>query len=257
MKNRVAVISDIHSNADALVKVLDTIDSKSFDLTVFLGDILTYGMQPLEVLDLLRSYSKSNQAIFIKGNHDQFYFDIQGGRDLADYKMSSFVKESFIWTLNEIDGVLLEELFNWREEYLMGGVCFAHANPFRYGDWRYLEDKKTAVAAFDALAKKECRIGVFGHSHRQMIYTNKNSAKICVNFNRFITEDSCSYIVNAGSAGQPRGKGLCYLTLEIDEEQVSGDLRPFHCDMGNMSAMTSSSDLSKKTKYKLSTFLRS
>ena len=257
MKNRVAVVSDIHSNADALVKVLDKIAFKSFDLTVFLGDILTYGMQPLEVLDLLTSYSKSNKAIFIKGNHDQFYFDIQGGRDVAGYKMPSFVKESFLWTLNELDGVLLEELFNWREEYLMGGVCFAHANPFRYGDWRYLEDKKTADAAFDALAKKQCPIGVFGHSHRQMIYTKKNVDKSCVNFNQFLTEDGCSYIVNAGSVGQPRGRGLCYLTLEIDEDRISGNLHPFYCDMGNMSAMTTSSDFSEKTKYKLKEFLRS
>lgn len=257
MKNKIAVISDIHSNADALVKVLNKLAAKTIDLTIFLGDILTYGMQPLAVLDLLQSYSKSHKAVFIKGNHDQLYFDIQGSRNELNYKMPPFVEESLLWTLNKIDGILLESLFNWHEEYLFGDICFSHANPFKYGDWRNLDDKMTLRAAFNALTKKQCRIGVFGHSHRQLISANKNNHQIYINYDRFLIEEGLSYIVNAGSAGQPRGKGLCYLTFEIDKDRVFGELHPFHCDMRNMSAMISSSDFTDDTKYKLIKYLRS
>jgi predicted phosphodiesterase len=257
MKNKIAVVSDIHSNADALVKVLDELTAKPTDLTIFLGDILTYGMQPLAVLDLLKSYSKSHKSVFIKGNHDQLYFDIQGRQNELNYKMPPFVEESFLWTLNKIDGVMLESLFNWHEEYLVGDIYFSHANPFKFGDWRYLEDNATLDAAFDELAKKQCRIGVFGHSHRQLISANRKRDQICVNYDKFQIKGSCSYIVNSGSAGQPRGKGLCYLTFEIDKECVYGELHPFHCDIGNMSSMILSSDFAEKTKYKLIEYLRS
>ena len=67
MKNKIAVISDIHSNADALTKILDELNKEKADTTIFLGDILTYGCQPLEVLDMLVEYKRKNSIIFIKG----------------------------------------------------------------------------------------------------------------------------------------------------------------------------------------------
>ena len=55
---KVAVISDIHGNADALEYALDEIKLLVPDVTIILGDILTYGCEPLEVLDVL------NQEIY-------------------------------------------------------------------------------------------------------------------------------------------------------------------------------------------------
>jgi len=57
--------------------------------------------------------------------------------------------------------------------------------------------------------------------------------------------------------GQPRGNGFCYLTLEIDDERVSGELHPFDCDIKNMLAMISASEFSRETKDKLVSYLRS
>ena len=53
---KIAVISDIHSNADALQYALLKIKYESVDLTVILGDIFTYCCQPKEVVDILNSY---------------------------------------------------------------------------------------------------------------------------------------------------------------------------------------------------------
>ena len=77
MKIKIAVISDIHSNADSLGIVLKKLKNEKIDITIILGDILTYGCQPLEVLSMLDKYRSENEVIFIKGNHDQFYFDLQ------------------------------------------------------------------------------------------------------------------------------------------------------------------------------------
>lgn len=70
MKIKIAVISDSHSNADSLGIVLENFKKMKIDITIFLGDILTYGCQPLEVLSMLDKYQSENKVIFIKGNND-------------------------------------------------------------------------------------------------------------------------------------------------------------------------------------------
>ena len=54
---KIAIISDIHSNADALSIVVGELAKNNVDLTIILGDILTYGCQPLEVINILRKYN--------------------------------------------------------------------------------------------------------------------------------------------------------------------------------------------------------
>jgi len=139
MQTKIAVISDIHANADALVTVVEELKSKDIDLTICLGDILTYGCQPLEVISILSKYEKENPVIFIKGNHDQIYFDFQSGVEALSYKLPKYIEESVNWTLNKISPLLLEDVFTWCEHYYIGNVYFSHANPFKYGDWSYIE----------------------------------------------------------------------------------------------------------------------
>ena len=53
MKTKIAVISDIHANADALTTVVEDLKMKSVDITIFLGDIITYGWQPFDGMPIL------------------------------------------------------------------------------------------------------------------------------------------------------------------------------------------------------------
>jgi predicted phosphodiesterase len=89
MKAKVAVISDIHANANALTVALKKIQSTGVDMTIVLGDVLTYGCQPIEVINKLKQYKKENAVVFIKGNHDQFYFNLRKGMTLMKNKMVS------------------------------------------------------------------------------------------------------------------------------------------------------------------------
>jgi len=50
---RIAIVSDVHANADALRAVLDDIDRRNVRAVVCLGDTVGYGAEPAEVLDLL------------------------------------------------------------------------------------------------------------------------------------------------------------------------------------------------------------
>jgi predicted phosphodiesterase len=218
---RIAVISDIHGNADALNSALEKLKKLSIDTTVFLGYLLTYGCQPLMVLDILKAYKKSNNCIFIKGNHDQFYFDLADGKDSFGYEIPEFVSESILWTANELKGIQLQSMFNWQESLMLNSIYFAHANPYSYGNWQYIESPEQYFLAAKKLATMGCDVGIFGHSHRQyainvseeLTYSHIRSDKVLLN-------QGNSYLFNAGSIGQPRGKGLNYMTLTINDHQL-------------------------------------
>ena len=61
-----AVISDIHSNLDALGRVLKEIDGIGVDKIVCLGDIVGYGANPNECVEVVREGNIES----VMGNHD-------------------------------------------------------------------------------------------------------------------------------------------------------------------------------------------
>ena len=63
---RIAIISDIHSNIEALTQVLRVTEEQKVDRIVSLGDIVGYGPDPLEATDLVRGRC----AWSLMGNHD-------------------------------------------------------------------------------------------------------------------------------------------------------------------------------------------
>ena len=119
-ESRIAVISDIHSNADALNIALKELKKKNVDITVVLVDILTYGCQPIQVLEMLIEYKRKNPLIFIKGNHNQFYFDLQSAHKKTSYKLPRFIDESVNWILKKISPLLLKDIFTWYDSYIIG-----------------------------------------------------------------------------------------------------------------------------------------
>ena len=54
---RLAIISDIHGNCDALQAVLDDMDAVNVDETICLGDNIGYGPEPNAVIETLRQRS--------------------------------------------------------------------------------------------------------------------------------------------------------------------------------------------------------
>jgi predicted phosphodiesterase len=256
MKTRLAVISDIHSNSDALLAVMQTIKNDSIDMIICLGDILTYGCQPLEVIDILNKYNEENSIIFIKGNHDQFYFDLQNGRNSVDYKLPSFVEDSINWTLEKIQPLILENEFLWRENFNVGNVFFSHANPFKYGDWSYLEKKKDLSRAFKYLNNNSFS-GVFGHSHRQLFAAKHNDHIFEIDNYSSNLHQVDQLIINTGSVGQPRGKGLGYLVLEMQDNRLDmANFQKIQINFANSINLINEANFSKDTKSKLTSYLK-
>src|SRR3989338_9997626 len=63
---KIAIIADVHSNLEALEGVLKDISNKNVDEIICLGDLVGYGANPNEVIELI----KKKNIKCIKGNHD-------------------------------------------------------------------------------------------------------------------------------------------------------------------------------------------
>lgn len=91
---RIAIISDIHSNLEALTKAFEIIDTKNVDEIVCLGDIVGYGANPNECVELIKKRVK----YVVIGNHD--YAVAVDPNELLYF--SAHARESDLWTRDEI-----------------------------------------------------------------------------------------------------------------------------------------------------------
>lgn len=249
------VVNDIHANSAALKefsKILLTLD---FDKLVFLGDLLSYGVNVKETIELMHRLVERYDCIFIKGNHDQIYFDYQNNQDYQYKKFPEFILESISHTANKLDGLLINE-FAWVNSFCYKDVVFTHANLCEYGNWSYLNTEKEFNLNHEALIKKNWRGAIFGHTHRakykkyQYDGFNTDITELPINTN-IVFYQADRFLVTNGSLGQPRGSVSSFLVCEIDDNKVALRSVPVNYDIAAHCQSIINSTLTTKTQQKL------
>lgn len=193
---RVAVISDIHANLPALEAVLSAVDETGVDEVWCLGDAVGYGAQPRQCLELLLDRC----AVCLRGNHD---LAALGEIDIDTF--SPGAASAAIWTRKELgaEGIeLLGRLDGSAAE--REGIGLYHASP-RDPVWEYVIDTELAE---DNLSFQKQRISLIGHSHIALYFTRYDetcqiSAVLAPEGTRRDL-DAGNWLINPGSAGQPR-----------------------------------------------------
>lgn len=190
---RYALCSDIHANLPAFDAVVSAYQSEHIDQYFHAGDIVGYGAQPRECLELLRRLS----IISVAGNHDW------GAVDLFTLTFFNPVAAQAIeWTKKQIideDRQLLTalKLTFENEDFIVAHGTLANAQ-----DFYYMLGFPAAAQTFALMRQPVCFVG---HSHipgvfihypdGRIFYTNEGELTIAKGF---------QYIVNLGSVGQPR-----------------------------------------------------
>ena len=121
---KIAIISDIHGNLEALKSVLSDIESRNIDKIYCLGDIIAKGSHPKECIDLV----KEKCEIVLRGNCDEYYAsDI----DLSDKPIQGI--ERMKWNRSKLDDEHINYLANlpFCYEFYMSGrlIRLVHAHP--------------------------------------------------------------------------------------------------------------------------------
>jgi predicted phosphodiesterase len=218
---RYAILSDVHSNLEALAAVLGAISELSVDQIVCLGDVVGYLADPNECLDLLRARG----VRCIAGNHD---LAAVGLKDPATFW--SVARKAVEWTA----AVLTVE----HREYLAGlprrldvGDHFVAVHgtlaPVERPEDVYVETEQDAAASLAALAGHASGAPVcfFGHSHRAQAFRLARGVVERVAERPLVLAPDCRYLINPGSVGLPRDRSRQAAFLVYDVERRIVDLR--------------------------------
>jgi putative phosphoesterase len=200
---QVAVLADIHANARALKKALKIVDNEGCDKIIILGDLLTYGVDIDETIELIYSRFMNETAILLRGNHDALYRDLLDNKMVYYKSLPTWIKESVDWTICRLPLDLWSKLA-FKDQFIISRILFSHANPFGFENWQYLNTTVEHATAVAELKARELGVGVFGHTHRAKWY---RCAQIHSGFKleQFGALDSLgTHILNAGSIGQTR-----------------------------------------------------
>ncbi|KPL70062.1 hypothetical protein ADN00_18615 [Ornatilinea apprima] len=190
---KVLIISDIHANLTALEAVLA--DCGSFDAVWCLGDVVGYGPDPNECVELVRSLPN---LVCILGNHD--------AAALGELELESFnydAQLSTLWTQQTLTETNRRFLLKLPEAQTLDQVTLAHGSP-RNPVWEYVLDTYTARANFQFFSTPFCFVG---HSHLPLAFFQKEDQSE-VMMQIFHEDQTITLkpraIINPGSVGQPR-----------------------------------------------------
>jgi predicted phosphodiesterase len=201
-----AVIGDIHGNLEAFQVVLEDAKSQSCTHYSCVGDVVGYGANPKECLDIVR---KMNMPC-VKGNHDE-YIATEDELDGFNPHAAAAVR----WTRNQLtqdDRQWLRELKYVR---MVASFSMVHATLDGPKLWAYVFDKLMAAASFTYQNTSVC---FFGHTHVPVAFV-RDSVVRGGSYSKFKVEPGRKYFVNVGSVGQPRDGNpkTAYVIYDLNE----------------------------------------
>jgi diadenosine tetraphosphatase ApaH/serine/threonine PP2A family protein phosphatase len=199
-----AIISDIHSNLEALTTVYRWLDEHRIDDVICLGDVVGYGPDPNPVCDLIRQRCK----VTLLGNHDAATI---GAMETDYYRESA--KEAIYWTRNELSDENFQWLFGLPFTHTRGELAFYHAAPLRPSRWAYVVHEQDAdLHISHGMLPKMKRWNFVGHSHLTSAFAMGAKKARTLSGEVLSLDDESRAIVNVGSVGQPRDRDprLCF-----------------------------------------------
>jgi predicted phosphodiesterase len=196
---RYLLLSDLHSNLEALDACLELAEGK-YEQVLCLGDLVGYGPDPNAVIEKIRSIA----SVIIRGNHDRA---CTGDPVAAEF--NPLARLATEWTQD----ALTPEHTGFLRTLPAGpvqldGFQIVHGSPFDEDDYILGPGQ-----AFPLLRRPETQTVCFGHTHYQggfMISPQGRFQAIHPPLKKdgpaltLPLEDQGRYLVNPGSAGQPR-----------------------------------------------------
>jgi predicted phosphodiesterase len=193
---RYLVLSDIHSNLEALEACLADADVHGYARTLILGDIVGYGTDPNAVIARVQALAP---LAIVRGNHDK----AACGLDTAEH-FNAVARRAAIWTAD----ALSQANRDWLRSMPAGPMLvdstieLCHGSPL--DEDGYIFDE---LDGFRALRASERPLCLFGHTHCPIAYELSGDAieaEILRGVERMELRSGSKCLVNPGAVGQPR-----------------------------------------------------
>ena len=213
---RIAFLSDIHGNREALDAVLRH-SGRHADRLVFLGDLVGYGADPVYVVDKIAD-EVGKGALSLLGNHDAAAAtgSVEG--------MNEYASAAIEWTHHELDpasrAFLIEMPMSIEDEDRL----YVHSEASSPRSWQYITD---AGAAERSLRSTTKRLTFCGHVHKPQLY-HMTPMKPPV---RFLPQPGIGaplvgnrkWLAVQGAVGQPRDQNpaAAYSVLDTTRNELT------------------------------------
>lgn len=232
---KIAVISDIHSNPTALNTVLGDARHKGCDEIICLGDIVGYGYDANECIDICR---QEGVECFI-GNHDAGLVGELGLDWFNDYARYAVQRQRK--TVTEDNKEWLRHLpyakvKAWPESEADFKVAFSHGTYELPERFDYILSNSDAALEFLTLSEKKIRVLFVGHTHCANAYFY-NKGHISEGFIDLEDEVELaldkwdSTIINVGGVGYPRSQPYSiYGIYDTESHTFKHRILPFDFD---------------------------
>lgn len=228
---RLAVISDIHGNAEALRAVLADIEARNVEGIVCLGDIVGYGPDPLACVDLVGERCQWS----LLGNHD---FGVL-------YEPTNFnpgAEQAAYWTRAQFETETDEPsrarrwafLSQLRVRVKFGGenqIIAVHGSPRRpINEYVFPDDAINGTLKIQQIFERIDKCAVVGHTHVPGVFTDEPDFYAPAELkNKFTFQDGEKCMINVGSVGQPRDNDprASYVVIEdgcVEFQRVEYDI---------------------------------
>ncbi len=186
-----AILSDIHSNLEALESVMADARAQGVKHFICLGDIVGYNANPSECIDIIRSLGCTT----VMGNHDAYTVadeipDVVNGR----------ARRSLEWTRENITPEQYDWLHALPMQRRVGNFQIVHASLHEPDQWNYVVNAMEASLHFHFQHTPLC---FFGHTHQPSFFSTKKQ-KTYRDYTRIDLKPEYKYLINVGSVGQPR-----------------------------------------------------
>jgi putative phosphoesterase len=201
---RLLIISDVHSNYEALRTVLK--DASDFDACVCAGDTVGYGPYPAECVRLVSSFASS-----VAGNHDDAVATIDSDWFNLEARQAIAVNRSL---LGASELAWLKALpLSLRLE--LGGISIHvfHGSPSDpLTEYIYPSEVGDRLGSY--LGEARCRVLILGHTHVP-----------------YVIPSGDGLMINPGSVGQPRDGDPRASYMVLDTSSLEVELRRIEYDI--------------------------
>lgn len=220
---KLALITDLHANREAVEAVLDHAKAQGVDRYAFLGDYVGYGADPGWVIDTVQGYVERG-AIAVNGNHDA------GVAEGASPNMRPEARQVVDWTRAQLNDAQMAFLTSRPMSHTEGDMLFVHANAFAPSEWEYIQGRIEAVRSLHATT---CHYTFCGHMHEPKLFHLSGTGKA----GDFVPTPDVAiplpphrqWLVVPGSAGQPRdgNPAACYATFHTVDQTLTFHRVPY------------------------------
>jgi len=246
-----AIISDIHSNIEALTAVMEDIKSLNAEEILCLGDVVGYGPSPEECIDVVEKSCR----FCLSGNHDYAVLTraerfnplaeeaVEFTRRRLKPKWYSLGRKRDRWSF----------LLNQFEQKREHDILYVHGSPRDPRNEYILETDITfgnldKIEEIFELVPRYCFVG---HTHVPGVITENFEFLAPADFeSKLDLEQGKKYLINVGAVGQPRDgdNRACYVTVEDNHIEYR---RPEYDYVKTMDKMANVGPISKEAAERL------